>query len=81
MWNESNSQVAYSTNNYFGGPEPATYEGASAMITDRGGYVLCTTDTNGGTNFSTTWTMVFGSNGYAQSGTMYRWGYGSCVKR
>ncbi len=51
------------------------------MITDRGGYILCTTNTNGGMNFSTSWTIVFGtSGGYAQSGTMYRWGYGSCVK-
>jgi hypothetical protein len=76
-----NLQAGYSTNNW-SGAEPLTYEGASAVILDRGGYVLCTTDTNGGTNFSTTWTMVFGNTGgWAQSGTMYRWGYGSCVKR
>lgn len=77
-----NLQTGFSTNNWPGGPEPLTYEGASAVILDRGGYVLCTSDTNGGTNFSTTWTMVFGNTGgYVQSGTMYRFGFGSCVKR
>jgi hypothetical protein len=77
-----NLQAGYSTNFWTGGPEPLSYEGASAVILDRGGYVLCTTDTNGGTNFSTSWTMVFGNTGgWAQSGTMYRWGFGSCVKR
>lgn len=79
---QQNLQTGWSTNHWTGGPEPMTYEGVSAVILDRGGYVLCTTDTNGGVNFSTTWTMVFGSSGgYAQSGTMYRWGYGTCVKR
>jgi hypothetical protein len=64
------------------GASPVQLEGASAWITDQGGYVLCTTDTNEGTNLSTSWTMVVSGNGsgWAQSGTMYRWGKGSCVK-
>ena len=65
----------------WGSPQPTTWEGASAIITDAGGYTLCTSDHNGGVNFSTTWSMVYGTNGLVQSGTMYRWGYGSCVKR
>jgi hypothetical protein len=77
-----NLQTGFASNFWPGGPEPTSYEGASAVITDRGGYVLCTTDTNGQTNFSTSWTMIFGnSGGYAQSGTLYSWGDGSCVKR
>jgi hypothetical protein len=56
-------------------------EGASASITDAGGYVLCTGDSSGSNN-SSSWTMVSANdgNGWAQSGTIYRWGYGSCVK-
>jgi hypothetical protein len=61
-------------------PSPLWVEGVSAVITDRGGYVLCTTE-NSIKNFSSSWTMVFDEAlGWAQSGTMYRWGYGSCVK-
>jgi hypothetical protein len=77
-----NTQVGFSTNNYQGS-QPMRYDGVSARITDRPGYILCTTDTNGGTNFITTWDMVFSNsgNGYAQSGTMYRYGYAGCVKR
>jgi hypothetical protein len=76
-----NLQATYYTG-YYAGSQPDTYEGASAMLTDRGGYVLCTTDTNGGVNFSTSWVMIqTDASHYAQSGTMYRWGYGSCVKR
>lgn len=75
----SNYHVGYSHN----GASPIQLEGVSAYIRDRGGYTLCTTDSNGGTNFSNSWTMVVSANfsGWAQSGTMYRWGYGSCVKR
>lgn len=77
-----NLQVGYSTNNY-GGGQPATYVGVSSNITDAGGYVLCSSDQDGRYNFSTSWNMVFGSGPgqYAQSGTLYRYGYGSCVKR
>jgi hypothetical protein len=78
----SNRQVGWGTWAWTGGPQPYQYEGVSARITDEGGYVLCTTDQSGA-NFSTSWTMVFSNNstGWAQSGTMYRYGYGSCVKR
>ncbi|TWP32065.1 hypothetical protein [Leekyejoonella antrihumi] len=78
----NNLQTGWASN-FWNGTEPRSYEGVSAVILDRGGYVLCSTDTNGGWNFSTTWTMIVSNNlnGYAQSGTMYRFGYGTCVKR
>lgn len=75
-----NLQVGWSTS-FWHNPEPMSYEGAGANITDRSGYVLCTTDSNPGVNFVTSWVMIFGNNGLAQSGAMYRWGYGSCVHR
>lgn len=75
-----NLQVGYSTV-YWPHAQSMRYEGAMASILDRGGYVLCTTDPSPGVNFSTSWVMIQGGNGYAQSGTMYRWGYGTCVKR
>jgi len=76
-----NHQAGYGTD-FWTGSQPLAYEGVSANITDRGGYLLCTTNTNGGQNFSTSWTMVYGHNtAYAQSGTMYRFGYGSCGQR
>lgn len=76
-----NQQTGYSTL-YWTGSQPRQYEGASATITDRSGYVLCTSDPNPGTNFITVWPMVFAhqpSAGYAQSGNMYRFGYNTCV--
>lgn len=78
-----NTQVGFSTNNWHGAPQPSTYEGVSANLTDRFGYVLCDSDTRGGFNFVTTRDMVFSNDGtgYAQSGTMYRYGYNGCVKR
>lgn len=72
-----NLQVGWASNQ--GATQTNTYEGSAVNLTDRGGYALCTTDTNPA-NFSTSWVMIFGGNGYAQAGTMYRWGY-SCVKR
>jgi len=74
-----NLQVGWRSNG--GAAQAHEYEGSSVSMIDRGGYVLCTTDTNPGGNFSTAWVMIFGGNGLAQAGTMYRWGYGSCVKR
>jgi hypothetical protein len=55
-------------------------EGVKAIMTTPGGYVLCTSDTGAGTNFSTAWVMVQGdqaNTGYVQAGTIYRYGY-SC---
>ncbi len=78
-----NTQVGFSTNNWHGAPQPSLYEGVSANLTDRFGYVLCDSDTRAGYNFVTTWDMIFSNDGtgYAQSGTMYRYGYNACVKR
>lgn len=73
----TNLQVAWAS---FSSSQPTSYEGVKAILTDRNGYSLCTTDT-GINNFTTVWTMINGSNGYAQSGTMFRWSYGYCVKR
>jgi hypothetical protein len=71
----------YHVGYYQYGSSPFQLEGASASITDAGGYVLCTGDSSGSNN-SSSWTMVSANdgNGWAQSGTIYRWGYGSCVK-
>jgi hypothetical protein len=75
------SMSHYHVGYYQYGASPVQLEGASASITDAGGYVLCTGD-SGASNNSSSWTMVSSNNasGWAQSGTMYRWSYGSCVK-
>ena len=50
----ANAQVGFSTNMWHGASQPTFYEGVSANLTDRFGYVLCDSDTNPGTNFVTT---------------------------
>lgn len=63
-----------------GGSQPIAIEGASAIVTDGGGWLICLSDTNGNINFDTTYVMIQASNGYSQSGLMYRYGFGSCIK-
>ena len=68
----TNNQIGWSTKPHTGA-EPHRYEGVSAQITARSAS-LCGSDHNPGINFSTAWTMIFGANGFAQSGTMFRYG-------
>jgi len=72
--NPGNYHVGWATN-FYNGSQPETLEGISSVMTDRGGYVLCSGDATAN-NFSTAWTMVSGAAGdaYVQSGTMYRYG-------
>lgn len=76
--------AGYITNAY-GGSQPRLFEGAKALITDRNGYSLCTSDTSNG-NFSTAWSMIASHdlNGWAQSGPYLWWGSAGgvyCVDR
>jgi len=74
----ANHQAGFSTNNWVGSTQPYLYEGVSATMSIEFGN-LCSTDTNGGVNFSTAWNMVFGSSGgYVQSGTMLRASTSTC---
>jgi len=77
-----NWQVGFYSN-FWQGSQPIPVEGASANLTDRGGYVLCTTDSNPNSNNVSSWTMVLANDGkgWAQSGAIYRFGYGNCVRR
>lgn len=62
------------------GDGPSGYVGTAAAIKVQHS-ALCQTDTNPGTNFSYTWTMIAnfdGESGYAQSG--YFHGYGQAIK-
>jgi hypothetical protein len=71
---------------YYSNPsqQTSTYEGVSAQFTDAGGYVLCSGDKTIG-NVSADWDMIAGVNGdpgsWEQAGTLYVYGYGSCVKK
>lgn len=68
-------QIGYSTVSW-NGPQPHEFEGASANLTSRNGFVLCTKDPNPGVNFSTAYVMLQGTGGWAQSGIKYQWGGG-----
>lgn len=49
--------------NWSVGAAVGAYEGASANVSFPAEPTLCSTDTAPGTNFSTSWTMVFESEG------------------
>ena len=72
----ANEQVGWGSQ-FYNGTQPELVEGSSSYIITRTA-ALCTTDKNGGTNFSTAWNMVYAGQGYAQAGTMYRYG-ASCI--
>lgn len=64
--------------NLASGSQPTNPEGVGGeMLVEFGN--ICQTDTNSGTNFSTTWDMIVSNDlkSYAQSGIMLRYGY-SC---
>lgn len=64
-----NNQVGWSSNQT-SASQPHRLEGVSAEILTHVNPALCTTSQSGA-NFSAVWTMVFGSNGYVQSGTKF----------
>lgn len=65
-----NNQIGWSTKSTQAS-QTHTYEGVSAEILERVNPALCTNPSVPGANFSTVWTMVFGPNGYVQSGTKW----------
>ena len=77
----ANNQIGWGTAFYAGAQPAGGIEGSSSYIYTEP-VSLCTTDTRAGYNFSTSWNMVYGGgNGnYAQSGLMYRYGYG-CIQK
>jgi len=75
-----NYQVGWTTS-LWPGSQPRQFEGVKAVLTDRAGYGLCTTNTSGW-NTNSNWTAIHGANpsSYAQSGTLFTWNDSYCVR-
>jgi hypothetical protein len=82
--NNTKPQINWTTYIQNDPPQPRAAEGVLALIGDRPGYSLCTTDL-GLAHFVTDYTMVFDHHqpggGWVQSGTYLRFVDGYCVRR
>jgi hypothetical protein len=72
-------QEGYSTR--FAGAQPHAIEGTRSTISNPGGFVLCSGDTNPMTNFSVTWDQISAQTGHAQAQAGLYYSFGdSCVR-